>query len=181
MRKSRQYKRPKIDHKLSYRRNEQIDVPEVRLIDEDGGMIGIVSIGEALRMSKERELDLIEVYPKAVPPVVKIIDFGKFQYQQEKLAQKQRAKAKQTEIKGLRISLRISDHDLETRKNQAKAFLAEGNKVMIELILKGRERQYTAMGQEALNSFAKDFSGIARLEQPFNNQGGRLTILIAPK
>jgi len=166
--------------KILYRVNHQIRVPEVRLIDENGAPAGVVPLSEALARAQTAELDLVEVSPKAVPPVAKILDYGQFKYQKEKELKAQKVKQKTGEIKGIRLSLRIGQHDFDIRLEQAKRFLSEDNKVKIEIILRGRERQYTGQAKENMESFATALGNNVKVEQPFAAQGGKLSMVIAP-
>jgi translation initiation factor IF-3 len=166
-----------------YRINEQIIAPEVRVIDEEGKNLGIMPTQEAIKLARERELELIEVFPKAEPPIAKILDYGKFLYQKEKELRKQKAGQKRIEIKGIRLSLRISQHDKEIRLGQAKDFLEEGDKVKIEILLKGRERQYANAAKDTINQFINSLEAIIaiRIEQPLEMQGGKLSVILGRK
>lgn len=135
------------------RTNNQIRVPEVRVIDDKGEMIGIMKTSEALAMAQEREMDLVEVSPQARPPVVKFIDYDKFRYHQKKLEQQQKKKLKKVDIKGIRLSLRISEHDLNFKAKKANDFLDEGHKVKIDLLMRGREQAHPEMGFEVVKKF----------------------------
>ena len=137
----------------------------MRLIDENGKQIGVVPTEQALQMARERESDLVEIVPNARPPVVKIMDFGKYQYQKAKEAQQQKAKQKKTEVKGIRLGLRTDDHDLNVRKKQTEKFLADGNKVKIEIILKGREKAHHQLAKELLNNFIHSLEAANKIEQ----------------
>lgn len=182
MRKSRPHKKTfKPEPVEKYRKNEGILASELIVIDENGISLGVIQTASAIRIAQERELDLVEVSPKATPPVAKFIDYGKFQYQQEKLEKKQKANQKQADIKGIRLSLRIGKHDLEIRKKAAHEFLEEGNKVKIEMILRGRERQYIANAKTVFDEFIAGLGETSKIEQPFSNQSGRLTVLLAPR
>lgn len=163
--------------------NEQIKASQVRVIDENGQNLGVMAVGEAARIARERELDLVEVFPKADPPIAKILDYGKFLYQKDKEARKQKAKAKKVEIKGVRLSLRISSHDRDVRLNQSKGFLESGDKVKIEIILKGRERQYANMAREVASQFINALNNLVptKIEQPLSFQGGRLSVTVGKK
>lgn len=180
MRKSRK-KRPRKPLIPYYRTNERIKAQEIRLIDENGAMVGIVKKEQALAMAEEVGLDLIEISPKAQPPVCKIMDYGSFKYQREKESRAQKQKQKATEMKGIRLSLRIGKHDKEVRLKQAKKFLGNNNKIKIELILKGRERQYINQAKENMNAFIKELGEEVKIEQSFARQGGRLSIVITPE
>jgi len=160
-----------------YRLNNHITAPQVRLIDETGKFLGIVSTNEALRMAQEKGLDLVEINPKEEPPIAKIMDFGQFKYQEAKKERKQ--KSKKTEVKGIRISLRTGKHDLEIKAEQAKNFHGKGNKVKIEMILKGRERTHLDLAEKIINDLINLIGPEVKIEQPLNKQGGKLTILIS--
>jgi len=154
----------------------RIRAPEVRVIDENGQQLGVMPTSEALNIAHDKGLDLIEVSPKSQPPVCKIMSFGQFQYQQSKQKQK---KAKKIELKIIRLSLKIGKHDLEIKANQAKKFLNEGDKVKIELILRGREKQRLDLAKIIINNFVtENFEKIIKFEQPLKIQGGNLSLII---
>lgn len=136
---------------------------------------------EALKLAQERGLDLIEVSPKADPPVCKLLDFGTFKYQKEKEAKKQRAASKEVEIKGIRLSFRIGDNDLQVRLKQAKKFLEKGQKLRIELILRGREKAHKGRAEDVINNFIdllkEDYD--IRVESPVKRMGGRMNTIVA--
>lgn len=168
-----------------FRANNQIRVPEVFLIDESNEAIGKMATIEALRLAQEADLDLVEVNPKANPPVVKIVNLGQLKYEREKQAHKQKMQQKKIDTKNIRLTFRISSHDQDMRLTQAKKFLAEDNKIKVELILRGRERQYPQKAAELMRSFlAKlqaDPDSSVEVEQPLTNQGGRFTIILINK
>ena len=132
--------KPELEQKKRTRINGMIRIPEIRLIDENNQNIGVIKIEKALQKAREAELDLVEVNPKAQPPVCKIMDFGKYKYEQDKLAHKQKVASKKSEIKGIRLSFKIKGNDIETKINQAKKFLENGSQVRIELILKAGKK-----------------------------------------
>ncbi len=175
-------KKPKHHQKkeVFYRTNEQIRVPEVRVIDEEGKMIGVMETAQALQIAREKGLDLVEVYPKAEPPVAKIMDYGKLQYQKQKQAQKQKAQQKKGETKIIKLSFRIGRHDLNLRKEQAQKFLEEGNKVKVELVLKGREKQHKDFAEKIITDFLnslKEETNI-KFEQTVKYKGNSFTAII---
>lgn len=151
------------------------------VVDENGENLGEMSIQKALEITEQKEMDLVEVQPKAEPPICKILNFGQFQYEQEKKRQKQRAHQKKVEIKTVRISFRISDHDKKTKFSQAKKFLEQGDKVKIDIVLKGREKAYVSQAKETMEEFAKSLGENTTIDQPFSKQGGRLSIIVAKK
>lgn len=160
------------------RKNDDIRAPEIRLIDEHGAQVGVVSTNDAIRQAREAGLDLVLISPKAVPPVAKIVDYGAYLYQQEKAEKKSRRKQKRVEIKGIRISFKMGDHDRELRRKQARKFLDGGDKVKLELILRGREKAHKDLAQEKMRAFIKQLGDDIRIEQDITRAGNRLTILI---
>lgn len=122
------------------------------MIDEEGKNLGILSLEEALKIAKERNLDLIQITEKTEPPVCKLGEYGKYLYQSQK---KEKEKKKVSEVKGIRLSFNISDHDLETRVNQAEKFLKAGNKIKIEMILRGREKELQNHAKEKIQKFVE--------------------------
>jgi translation initiation factor IF-3 len=184
MRRKWQKAKPKEDKKKFFS-NRQIRVPEVFLIDENGISIGNMPTSKALAMAEDAGLDLVEVNPKLNPPVVKIIDLGQLKYETEKKEHKQKVQQKKIDTKGIRLSIRISDHDFEFRLNQAKKFLSKGDKLKIDLVLKGREKQHPEKARETINNFVQKLEKTEGLnvftEQGLTKQGGRFTIILANK
>lgn len=180
MRKSNRRKKTSIN-KSELKFNEAIRAPIVSVIDEDGNSAGEMNIRDALIFSRERHYDLVEVSPKANPPVVKLIDYGEYKYKKEKQEQKNKARQKKTDTKGIRLSIRISKHDLEFRKKRTLEFLAEGHKVKVELSLKGRERQHYDLAFEKMKEFITALGEEIKLEQPTQRQGGLITAIITKK
>ncbi|MDO8639305.1 MAG: translation initiation factor IF-3 [bacterium] len=144
--------------------NYQIKAPQVRLIDETGKQLGIVSFEEAGRLAQERNLDLIQVTEKVDPPVCKLGDFGKYLYQEEK-REKAAKKHVGGETKGIRLSYNISIHDLETRAKQAEKFLKRGDRVFIELRLRGREKAFQHLAREKINKFLEIINGLIPIKR----------------
>jgi len=161
-----------------YRINEKITNPEVRVIDDEEKMLGIISTEEALRIAHSKEMDLVEVSPKAEPPV---LDFGQFKYQKEKEVKKQKAQSKEVDTKGIRLSVRIGDHDFDVRLGQAKGFLERGDKVRVELMLRGREKAHRDVGIEVAQRFVTELQKIypLRIEQPIAYQMGKIIAIVA--
>ena len=135
--------------------NEKINVREVRAIDETGANLGVIETSEALRLAKEKGLDLVEISPMTVPPVVKIISFDKYRYQEEKKWKKQRATQKIQEMKQVQISVREAVHDLGVKAVRVNKFLGEGNKVEVLLNLRGREKAHQDLAKQKLRDFIK--------------------------
>lgn len=162
-----------------YRINNRITAPKVRLIDDQGKYLGLFNIEDALKVAQEKGLDLIEISPKEQPPVAKIMDFGKFLYEQRK-KDKDSKKKKKTEMKVLRLSPRVGKHDLEVRKNQSLKFLKEGHKVKIEMMLRGREMAHTDLARKLIDEFIKSLGENIKIEQPLARQGNKFNLIISP-
>jgi translation initiation factor IF-3 len=177
----KRHRRPKVEQ-VRYQANQRIRVPEVRIIDEKGEQLGVMTTQKAQAMAAERELDLVEVNPKADPPVCRFLDFGQFKYEKEKEARKQKAHAHKVSIKEIRLSARIGEHDRTVRRDKALSFLKEGNKVQLVLILRGRERHHADLAKEQVEAFAAGLNTEempTKVEQPFSRQGSRLTMVVA--
>jgi len=172
--------RPKKPVGPIIRYNEFIRVPQVRVIDEKGEHLDVMETGKALALARERGFDLVELNPNANPPIVKITSFGQFKYQKDKKLRRQKAHAKTVEVKGVRLSLRIGEHDLEVRRQQALRFMEEGDRVRVEIILRGRERQHADLARKILEDFTVSLPDI-RVDQPFQRQGGVLSMVVAKK
>ena len=182
MRRSRK-KKPQKPLIPFYAKNQAIQATEVRVLGADNENFGIMSTKEALAMAREKELDLVEINPKADPPVCKMIEFTQFKYQKEKEARKQKAKSHIAELKGIRLSIRISDHDMDVRKKQAEKFLERGDKVRIEIILRGRERGKADIAKEVIQRFVEILTEerALRFEQEITRQGGKMTAIVVKK
>lgn len=165
--------------------NESIHADDMRVITDTGEDLGVLRRAAALAAATERELDLVLVSPKAVPPVAKLIDYGHFKYQKEKEARKQKARSRQTEVKAIRLSIRIGAHDMNVRAKQAVEFLKRGDKVKGEIVLRGRERAHVDLGHDRLNEFVRlletDYGLTIAIEQPVALVSNRLTILFGIK
>ncbi len=162
-----------------FRINYQIRVPEVRVIDEKGEQLGVVPTSQALNMAADRELDLVEVSPLAQPPVCRIVDFGKWQYQQNRSQSKN--KPKKVDTKVIRLSLKIGQHDVEVRQKQARKFFEAGHKVKLELRLKGREKAFRNKAREVIDQFLKTLGVEYKLDKPLEIMGGTLITIITKK
>ncbi len=175
------HRRKKEEPKRIYRHNEGITEVEVLVLDKTGVNLGVVKTAEAIRMAREQGMDLVEINPKTTPKVAKIIDFGQFRYQQEKEARLAKAHQHVVEIKGVRLSLRIGKHDLDIRKTQAVKFLEEGDKVKIEIIMRGREQQQAGMAMEIVKQFVADIQNefAVRFEQNVERNANKVTAIIA--
>ncbi len=161
--------------------NEKIRAKEVRLIDEDGTMVGITSTYEAIKMAREKELDLVEVSPKAVPPVARIMDYGKFKYQTAKRAAE--AKKKQTiiQVKEMKLGLKIEEHDLQFKLKHLRDFLSEGDKVKITIMFRGREVLHRDKGEQLAVKVIDALKDVSDVEQRPKFDGRNIIIVFAPK
>ena len=160
--------------------NDRIRVPEIRLIGALGEQVGVVAIDKALKMADEAGLDLVEIAPEAVPPVCKIMDFGKYKYE---IAQKAReARANQTHIvvKEIRMGLKIENHDYETKKNHVEKFLLNGDKVKVTVQFKGREQTRPEMGFRLLQRLAEDVATSGFVEFAPKREGRSMTMVLGP-
>lgn len=173
------YHKPQPQQKR-IRTNEFIKAPEVLVIDETGQKLGVMPTQEALNIAKERNLDLLEIAPTVKPPVCKIMDYGKYLYQQEKLARQQKSKSKQVEVKSIRLTFGISDHDMDVRANQSEKFLKEGNKVKIELVLRGREKALRDFAKEKMKKFIGKIKSPFQVEQPEKFLPSGISMIIGP-
>jgi len=176
-------KRPQKPLIPRYRLNEFIKVPEVMVLDEEGTNLGTMATSEALARAKEEDMDLVEINPKVDPPVCKITDFTHFKYQKEKEAKKQKNKAHETDTKGIRLSVRISEHDMGVRLSQAEKFLDRGDKIKTEIILRGRENIKPAIAFGVTEKFKTQLSAKMELrtEQAPTKQGNKITAIFAKK
>jgi translation initiation factor IF-3 len=161
--------------------NWQIPFSKFLLIDEEGGKIGLVDKNYAISIAQERGLDVALIAPQAQPPVAKLLDYGKYKYEQEKLAKKQKAKSKIIDIKEIRLSLQIGSHDLEVKAKLAQGFLEKKNKVKINLRLVGREMKFAQKGRELVENFAQKLNQVGDLEAGPYQEGNIILALIIPK
>ncbi len=159
--------------------NYQIRIPRVQVVDENGKSLGILDTQKAIEIAEEKGLDLVEIAPTVKPPVCKIIDYGKYKYQQSKKEQQRKTKQKKTEVKGVRIGLSTSLHDLEHKIKQAEEFLKEGHKIRIEIKLKGREKAHQDLAKEKLNSFLQMVTVEHKIEEEPKRSPIGLTMTIA--
>ena len=164
------------------RTNDSIRATELRIVDQNDLMIGVVSRDEALRMAQSANLDLVEVSPDASPPVCKILDFGKYRYEQGKRERANKAKSKVAEVKEIRLgrSMKIDTHDIEIRVRQARKFLIDGHKVIIVQNFRGREMSHKSKGQERLESIAEELSDVSRIELPPREASRRMSMTLTP-
>ncbi len=164
----------------STRVNERIRVPEVRVIGEDGEQIGVLKRDDALELAQERDLDLVEIAADAKPPVVKILDYSKWKYQQEQKAKEARKHQQQVTIREMKMRPKIAVHDYETKKGHVERFLKQGAKVKITIMFRGREMTHPERGENLLMRLAEDVAELGVIESRPNQDGRNMTMLLGP-
>lgn len=161
--------------------NEQIRDKEVRLVGEDGEQLGIMASKDALKLAKDANLDLVKIAPTAKPPVCKIVDYGKFRYEQARKEKEAKKKQKVTDVKEIRISPNIDDNDLNTKASQARKFISKGDKVKIALRFRGREMAHIGSSKEILDTFFSKLEDIAVVEKPAKLEGRSMIMILTEK
>src|SRR6266478_6941805 len=161
--------------------NEEIAVPSVRLVDEQGRMVGVVTRNEALTMADQAGLDLVEVAPGAEPPVCKILDYGKYKYEEQKKKNEARKKQKVIEVKEIKLRPGIDDHDYDVKMRSMVKFIEEGDKVKVTMRFRGRELAHQELGMDVLMRVKDDLDGIAKVEQTLRMEGRQMTMVVSPK
>ena len=161
--------------------NAEIRSPQVRLIDENGEMVGVVTATEALEMAQEASLDLIEISPNAVPPVCKISDYGKYKYEAQKKAHEARKHQKVIEVKEIKMRPNIDDHDYEVKMRAMKRFIEEGDKVKCTLRFRGREMVHAELGLQVLNRVRGEMDPLTKIESMPRMEGRQMIMVLAPK
>jgi translation initiation factor IF-3 len=161
--------------------NEQIRVREVRLIRDEGERQGIMPTQSALEIARSMGLDLVEVAPQAVPPVVKILDYGKFKFENEKKVRDSKKKQKVLRLKEIRMQPKIDDHDMEFKSKHVKEFLSEGNKVKVTIRFRGRELAHTDLGHGVMDDMLKRIEGEYVMDKPPAMEGRNMSMIVSPK
>ncbi|MCK5904781.1 MAG: translation initiation factor IF-3 [Gammaproteobacteria bacterium] len=167
--------------KKRIRRNEQIKASEIRLIDLDGSQIGIVTIDQAMEIAKNKEMDVVEVSPNTTPPVCRIMDYGKYIFEQKKKTQGSKKKQKIIHVKEIKFRPLIEDGDYNVKLGKIINFLEQGDKVKVSLRFRGREMRHTELGENLLNRVCGDIKDIALIEQEAEFEGRQLIMVVAPK
>ncbi|MFC3926806.1 translation initiation factor IF-3 [Clostridium punense] len=170
-----------ISKNKDFMMNEDIREKEIRVIGADGEQLGILPTKEALKMAEEKELDLVAISPSANPPVCKIMDFGKFIYEQQKKDKEAKKKQKVITIKEIRLSATIEEHDIEIKANNAKKFLVDGDKVKITVRFRGREIENSHVGRKILDHFVEKLGDVYIVEKPARQEGRNMIMILAPK
>ena len=161
--------------------NEEIRVREVHLIDKDGANRGTVPVAEAIRLAQEAGLDLVEISPNAVPPVCKLLDFGKYKYAEQKKAAEARKKQKVVEVKEIKFRPMIDDHDYDVKMRSIRRFFEEGDKVKVTLRFRGREMAHQELGTRLLDRVKEDVSKFAKVESDARFEGRQMVMILAPR
>jgi translation initiation factor IF-3 len=170
---------PQHERRDQQRINEQIRISPVRLIGVNGEQLGVVPTSQAMELAREAQLDLVEVAANERPPVCKIMDYGKFRYQQSRKGAK--AKPHQQKLKEIRVRPKTGDHDIETKINQARKFLEHKDKVLVYVLFKGRELQHIDEGRRIITMILEKLNDLAKVEKAPSMEGKRMTAMLAPK
>jgi translation initiation factor IF-3 len=161
--------------------NQRIRYPKIRAIDTDGTQLGIIAPQEALRIAEEKELDLVLVSDKADPPVCRIMDYGKYKFEQEKKAREARKKQHTADVKEVKMRYKIDDHDYQVRVNAARRFLKSGDKVKATITFRGREIQHANLAEDLLKRMATDLQDVAEVQQAPKREGRNMMMLLSSK
>ncbi|MDD7413909.1 MAG: translation initiation factor IF-3 [bacterium] len=161
--------------------NEEIRDREVRVIDQNGGQLGVMPVRAALELAEEKQLDLVKIAPTAKPPVCKIMDYGKYRFEQAKREREIRKNQKVIEIKEVRLSATIEDHDVDVKQKAAAKFLKDGNKVKVSIRFRGRQISHSEIGVDVMKDFAERCKDIAVVERAPLTEGRNMTMVLAPK
>ncbi len=161
--------------------NGEINTATVRLVDQNGNMVGVIAVNEAMRMAEQASLDLVEISPNASPPVCKILDYGKYKYEAQKKAHEARKKQKVIQIKEIKLRPTIDKHDLDIKVRNVMGFLDEGDKVRITLRFRGREMDHQELGMQVLERVQEALKDLAKIEQSPRTEGRQIVMTVAPK
>ena len=167
--------------KVQHRVNRDIRAPEVRVIDQEGGQLGVMSVPEALKAAQARELDLVEVAPNATPPVCRILDSGKHKYHLSKKFQEAKKHQRIIRVKEIKMRPKIEEHDYKFKTGHVKRFLSQGHRVKVTIMFRGREMAHTHLGKVILDRVAADMEPLAVLQQPARLEGRNMYIYLASK
>ena len=177
--------RPRFDRRAPVRElpniNERIKYPQLRVVDSDGKQLGVIDRLEALEIASQRELDLVLVSEKANPPVCRVMDYGKYKFEQEKKAKEARKKSHQTEVKEVKMRYKIDKHDYDVRINQAVKFLKSGDKVKCTVIFRGREIQHSNLAETLLLKMANDLEEQSEVQQKPKREGRNMIMFLSPR
>ncbi|MBL7976023.1 MAG: translation initiation factor IF-3 [Candidatus Kapabacteria bacterium] len=168
------------NNKSGVRINEEIKAPTIRVVDSEGNMLGIMPVREARDIAYQQEKDLVEIAPQANPPVCKIIDFGKYQYELHKREKMQKKQQHQSQLKEVRFKAGTDTHDFDFKTRHAREFLLEGDKVKATVFFRGREIQHTEFGEQLLLRFIEKLEDVSKVDQPLKAEGKTLSVTLAP-
>ena len=174
-------RRPPVSQDRGPRINHQIRIREVRVIDEENKQLGIMVTADALALAIHKQLDLVEIAPNQRPPVCRIMDFGKYKYEEKKKEQASRRKQHQVQIKELRVRPATGEHDLEVKMKQARQFLADGDKVLVCCLFRGRQMAHKEVGEQVVQQVVKLLSDVAKVESGLRMEGRRMVLLLSKK
>jgi translation initiation factor IF-3 len=160
--------------------NDRIRIPRVRVVGADGSQVGVIDIDEALRMAQQEDLDLVEIAPQADPPVCRIMDYGKFKYEQAVRQKESRKKQSLIVVKEMKMRPKIDRHDYETKKGHVVRFLQHGDKVKVTIMFRGRETVHPELGQRLLERLAQDVADLAKIDTPPKLDGRNMTMVLGP-
>lgn len=166
---------------LNLRINRQIRAPRVRVIGSDGRQVGLLAVRDAIALAEKENLDLVEIAPNADPPVCKIIDYGKYRYDQTKKEKESKKSQHQIKVKEIKLKPNIDDHDFLTKQRQAKEFLEKGNKVKITCFFRGREVMYPELGEAVMKKMSEGLEEVGMIESPSKLLGKTMIVVIAPR
>jgi translation initiation factor IF-3 len=161
--------------------NDQIRGKEIRVISDDGEQLGIMSVREAMKIAEEKGMDLVKVAPNAKPPVCRIMDFGKYKYEQSKREKEARKKQTIINVKEVKMRPNIEEHDFQTKARNAERFLKQGDKVKVTIMFRGREITHPQLAEELLNKLAERVKDLANVEKGAKIEGKNMTMILAPK
>lgn len=165
------------DHRV----NDEIRVSPIRLIDNEGEQLGVVSLDEAREMAQERDLDLVEVAPDARPPVVRLMDYGRFKYEQAKAEKEAKKKQHKVEVKQVKFRPKIEEHDFDFKTRHAREFIEEGNKVKVTVMFRYRELRRPELGEDLLDRIVEELSDVAQVQSRSGLEGRNMTMVMVPQ
>ena len=174
-------RRPPVSQDRGPRINHQIRIREVRVIDEDNKQLGILLTADALALAIQKQLDLVEIAPNQRPPVCRIMDFGKYKYEEKKKEQASRRKQHQVQVKELRVRPVTGEHDLMVKIKHARQFFADGDKVLVVCVFKGRQITHKEVGEQVINEVVKELSDVAKVESGIRVEGKKMVLLLTKK
>ena len=165
---------------IDLRVNREIRAPSVRVIGKDGSQVGLMVVDEAIALAEKEGLDLVEISPNANPPVCKVIDYGKFRYEQTKKEKEGKKTQHQVKVKEIKVKPNIDEHDLQVKIKRAREFIEKGNKVRVTCMFRGREMARPELGQKVANRIAEELGDIAQTETPPKQMGRNYSLVLAP-